>query len=305
MAARDSSPSSQSEEKRSSSRRALLGAGVGALAATLAAAIGRPAPVRAEGETMVVGGEYTTATSRVLLRNEVNDNGVFVAESTGAGVGVSGLSNSWIGVSGNSSSYVGVRGNSNPNIGVWGSSESHIGVYGSSISNMGVQGFNSAATQPATVGWAAGHSTGVLGYSSGGGTLPAAKAKTGVYGEATQDSGSRGVWGRATSGQGVRGAATGGVGVFGTATSGYAIRGDGRLRFDKVSGVATIAAGATSVVVNPGVNVTSSSFVLLTPRHNIGSRGLWYVPDTTNDRFTIRLSSSRSSSTLVAWLLVG
>lgn len=113
------------------------------------------------------------------------------------------------------------------------------------------------------------------------------------------------MWGRSTGGQGVRGQASSGVGVFGTAATGYAFRGSGRVRFEKVSGVASIAKGNVSVLVNPCVNVTSSSFVLLTPRANIGSRGLWFTTNASGDTFTIRISSSRSSNTKVAWLLVG
>jgi hypothetical protein len=48
-----------------------------------------------------------------------------------------------------------------------------------------------------------------------------------------------------------------------------------------------------------------SSFVLLTPMANIGSRALWFTTSTSADSITIRLSSSRSSSTKIAWLLLG
>ena len=120
-----------------------------------------------------------------------------------------------------------------------------------------------------------------------------------------EDSSSRGVIGQTLAGQGVRGQATSGSGVFGTASSGYALRGDGRLRFDKVSGVATITAGSTSKVVSPGVNVTNASFVLLTPKANLGGRALWFTTNPTTNRFTIRMSSARGSATKIAWLLLG
>ena len=71
------------------------------------------------------------------------------------------------------------------------------------------------------------------------------------------------------------------------------------------SGVATITAGSTSKVVTPGVNVTSASFVLLTPKANLGGRSLWFTTNATQDKFTIRLSSSRGTATKVAWLLLG
>jgi hypothetical protein len=69
--------------------------------------------------------------------------------------------------------------------------------------------------------------------------------------------------------------------------------------------VATITAGRTTKLVTPGVDVTAESFVLLTPKANIGSRALWFTIDATNNQFTIRMRSARSSGTKVAWLLLG
>jgi len=108
------------------------------------------------------------------------------------------------------------------------------------------------------------------------------------------------------SGDGVRGEATSGAAVRGTASgkAGYAFRGSGRLRFDKVSGVATIAANTTSIKVTPGTDVTTSSFMLLTAQSNIGTRSLYYTVDAAGDTITIHMSSSRTSSTVVAWLLL-
>jgi hypothetical protein len=142
---------------------------------------------------------------------------------------------------------------------------------------------------------------GISGYLG----LPAARPKTGVYGHASQDGESRGVIGESTAGQGVRGEATSGVGLYGTAASGFALRTSGRLKADKVSGVATIAAGTTSKTVSPGVNVTSGSFVLLTPKANLGGRDLWFTTNATANTITIRISKSRPSGTKVAWLLMG
>jgi hypothetical protein len=71
--------------------------------------------------------------------------------------------------------------------------------------------------------------TGVVGWSTDQDppAVPAAgPAKTGVYGEATQDANARGVFGKSSLGQGVRGEATTGQGVQGVATTGQAVRGD-------------------------------------------------------------------------------
>ena len=87
--------------------------------------------------------------------------------------------------------------------------------------------------------------------------------------------------------------------------AGQALLTRGRVKHEKVSGVATIAAGSTSVTLSPNVNVTHGSFVLLTPKANIGSRGLWFTTNPSADSITIHLSSSRSSATKIAWLLLG
>ncbi|HEX6474995.1 MAG TPA: hypothetical protein VF114_07920 [Candidatus Limnocylindria bacterium] len=253
------------------------------MGAWAAGAIGRAAPVRAQGENIVVGGVYTTATSITTIRNQTNSNNVFSAQSAGSAIGVYGLSGS--------------------GVGVYGDSTSGFGTVGNSSSESAVVGISQATNRPAILGRSPGNSTGVLGYS--GLFPPLATGKTGVYGHADQDGTSRGVFGRSTSGQGVRGEATSGSGLLGTASSGYAIRGDGRLRFDKVSGVATITAGSTSKIVNPGVNVTAASFVLLTPKANVGGRAIWFTTNPTTNKFTIRMSSARGSATKIAWLLVG
>jgi hypothetical protein len=95
-----------------------------------------------------------------------------------------------------------------------------------------------------------------------------------------------------------------GVGVYATNSTGLALKAVGRTKLS-TSGVTTITAGHASKVITPGVNVTSSSFVLLTPKANIGSRALWFTTDASGNKFTIHMSSSRSSGTLVAWLLLG
>jgi hypothetical protein len=92
------------------SRRALLAGAVGGLGVLAARAIGSPSPARAEGEAIVVGGEYTDATSKTYLKNQANGDIVFAAESTSNGVGMYGLSHDGIGVYGASSTYIGVFG---------------------------------------------------------------------------------------------------------------------------------------------------------------------------------------------------
>jgi len=121
----------------------------------------------------------------------------------------------------------------------------------------------------------------------------------GLDGQATAAAGANyGVMGQSAS--------PAGAGLFGLATGGgFALRTSGRLRVDQVSGMVIIPAGSTSKTVNPGVNVTSGSFVLLTPKVNIGGRALWFTTDPTGNTFRVRMSSARSRGTKVAWLLVG
>jgi hypothetical protein len=154
------------------------------------------------------------------------------------------------------------------------------------------------------LGHAPNHRTGVVGVSSAlDASLPAAPVKTGVYGHATQDADARGVHGKSTAGRGVYGQATSGSGVFGYATTGYALRGSGRLRFDRASGVATIAATGTSVVVTPEIDVTSASFVLLTPKGDQSDAG--FGTRRTRRRTRSRSGVESTADLKVGWLLVG
>jgi hypothetical protein len=298
-------------------RRALLGAALGAAAATAASALGRPLPSRAANGDPVYLGQSNSATNRtrisgpgleisrassdfesvLAVSGPVEDNAVFSASNSGSGY----------------------------TTGVYGQCESPNGT--------AVMGYAAGATGKTTGGFFFSESpagfgvrgedvlggTGVSGTSDGGTTggatgamkptdtapLPASPGKTGVYGYANNDSTARGVYGRTMVGRGVCGQATSGAGLYGTATTGYALRTSGRLKVEKASGVATIAAAASSVVVTPGLDVTTSSFVLLTPKADIGSRRLWYSTDSTNNRFTIRISSAVINDLKIGWLLLG
>jgi hypothetical protein len=134
-----------------------------------------------------------------------------VYAESGSGDGIYATSNGGYGVRAFSSNGAGVSGQSNSFFGVRGSSTSNYGVYGSSTSKAGVYGSSSATDHPGTVGQSGGNSTGVLGYS-GSASLPAARAKTGVYGYAAQDNFSRGVIGESPAG----------IGLYGITSSGYA-----------------------------------------------------------------------------------
>jgi hypothetical protein len=231
-----------------SSRRSLLAASVGALAALAAGAVARPLSTRAaNGDALTVGGKYNaTGTTRIIDSSTSAD--VFRGVST-SGTGVHGLSTSGTGVRGEAPQGTGLFGKSTDSYGVVGESTSGIGVFGGSSSSTGVHGSSD---------------TGV-----------------GVVAISVQD-----------------------IALHATSPFGYAVEAIGRIRLS-TSGVGIVPAGATSRVVNPGVDVTASSYVLLTPAADIGPRRLWYTLNSTADTITIHLSSPRAKATKVTWLLLG
>ena len=98
--------------------------------------------------------------------------------------------------------------------------------------------------------------SGIVGYS-GSGSAPAGPAKTGVYGEATQDAAARGVSGFSLAGQGVHGDATTGSGV-----AGVAITGDGVLgQVTTGRGVHGVATGGQGVAgeATTGIGVRAAA----------------------------------------------
>jgi hypothetical protein len=149
------------------SRRALLTGGLGALAATVAGALGRPLPALAEGENVKVGGHYPTATRATIVENRTNAKNVLVARSLSRGIGV--LGHGLVGVRGTSTRArlgtgvdpnefevgAGVRGDSPKGAGVFGVSSSGFGVAGVSTSGIGVRAFSQS-------------NIGILAESSGG-----------------------------------------------------------------------------------------------------------------------------------------
>lgn len=173
--------------------------------------------------------------------------------SSAAGHGVYGASDSGIGVyaANNSATKAAIVAEGEPGTAIHGhanagpvpNSPALTGIYGSAtgagvaIAADSASGLAFRATSSAShgikgrgqldgvIGESPGARSGVVGYS-GGGSAPAGPAKTGVYGEATQDAASRGVSGFALAGQGVRGEATSGQGIQGIATTGQAARGD-------------------------------------------------------------------------------
>jgi hypothetical protein len=270
-------------ESKTPSRRALLAGALGGLGALAASAIGRASPVRAApGDPVLVDGTHSgTGTTQITSTGSPAFGATSLTAGADAILGsANAVTGGGIGVTGETSSVAGT--------GVYGLaaavSGTTYGVVGqnNSSSGLGVAGSANAVS---------GANVGVQGRSL-------STSGTGVLGNAQAVSGTTyGVQGRSAS--------AAGVGLYGTnSAGGLALRAAGRAKFN-TSGVATISAGSTSKTITPGVNVTTSSFVLLTPKTNIGSRALWFTTDASGNKFTIHMSSSRSSGTKVAWLLLG
>jgi hypothetical protein len=214
----------------------LLAGALGGIGAWAASAIGRASPVRATDGQPLIQGADNSGTLGTLVRISTSSTalqgladatsgttyglrgrnsstagaGVYgvAAASSGGAAGVKGVSNSeqGYGVQGGAfdATYTGVSGDSSDRYGVLGFSKNLIGVKGIS-----------QATGPGgagVFGQSTGGNTGVMGSSGG---IPDAKPKTGVYGDARQDSTSKGVWGYSLYGHGVHGeSTTGWAGYF-------------------------------------------------------------------------------------------
>jgi hypothetical protein len=177
----------------------------------------------------VLGTTGDALHSGVNGSNSGSGNGVYAYSNAGVGLraesasgyGVRGTSTSGTGVAGNSSSFTAIVGTSVSGVGIYGQSSSNYGMWGASSTHIGVYGETGANSSAGVLGWSHGTSTGVQGHS--GINVPAAKAKTGVYGYAAQDGTSKGVWGDTT----------GGHGIHGSATNGYAGYFDGKVYTNK------------------------------------------------------------------------
>jgi hypothetical protein len=212
-------------ESKSTSRRALLAGALGGLGALAASAIGRATPVRAGVDGDVVLNMTNASGAATSIVNSTNDSTAFIGSGQAGGSGVKGFSNlltGTMGYSGDSQALVTARASTGVfgyaqtpgGVGVWGETPGDVGVKGSSTSGIGVYGNSNASDQPASLGLSLGNSSGVQGYS-GTSSVPAPKAKTGIFGYANQDSSAKGIWGQSPNGRGVMGSSsTGWAGYF-------------------------------------------------------------------------------------------
>jgi hypothetical protein len=269
------------------SRRALLGAAIGAIAATAAQALGRPIPTRAANGDPLYLGQSNTATSLTQLTNL--DFNCLVVGAGGSYAGIRGTSVTGRGVWGSSGGEgvfgeggIGVRGLSNTGIGVKGRSDAagQYGVYGenSVIGGYGVHGHNIAT---GTTGYLGGNN-GVLGEHPGAGNAVVGSSASGigVVGESLADSGpTKGVVGLTFSpdGIGVSGVA---AAPFAFGVVGHNSTSDTYGRLGGNNGVLGEHPGAGNAIVGSsasGIGVVGES--LATSGATRGVEGLSFSPD--------------------------
>jgi hypothetical protein len=249
-------------ESKFPSRRALLAGALGGLGALVASAIGRPAITDAGSDGDVVLGMPNPTNFETTITNAGDNTTVLTVTNTHAGIALRGISATSTGVYGQSDSLYGAHGSSSAGYGVFGDSSSGTGMVGSSTSNVGVYGI-SASAGAATIGRSDGNGTGVLGASASGGPAPAAKAKTGVYGYAAQDTSSRGVIGESPAG----------IGVYGISSTGYGVYSSGKVYTTKWYEMGEIST-PTAPPANRArlfVRDNGSGLTQLCVRFNIGS----------------------------------
>ncbi|MCI0344301.1 MAG: hypothetical protein L0221_02495 [Chloroflexi bacterium] len=303
-----------------------------------------PAETGVHGYSAVSGasrGVFGQSTSGVGVRGEAT-TGTGLEATSNSGTGLIATSATGLGLSAGSGGpfpgpivpNTGVYGYSTDGMGIYGASDTGTAIYAATHGSAaiiaqgnggtGVMGYTDPANPPPAppkvgvyghgtqdsaargVFGRANAGTGVHGYA-GSGTVPVPASKTGVYGRCDIDASARGVSGFSGPGAAVYGGTTIGKALHGIATdpTGLALKTSGRVTFGKVSGVATLAASAMSVVATPGTDIASGAFVLLTPQGDPGSRRLWATIDTTANTITIRASASGASSLKIAWLALG
>ena len=290
-------PSTATVSKPIQSRRAVLGAALGATAAAAAGVLARPAPVAATVTALSSGQENQTDAPTGLV--VTNDQTVALYVSTvsltpatsGGGVLHVNADNGMQGIS------VAATGTSTWGLVVTATDADAIAVgitaTGSNAKGMQIDGGSIGID----VSTQATGSTAVSGASYGAGSI-------GVDGY-----GSIGVRGESLSGAGigVKGTAVAGTAGLFTATTGIALQATGKVKFNR-SGRATIGAGKSyvDVTVAGGLAGTPLCFAnLQTNRTGVYVQSV--VPTASTGKIRIRLNkvASASSSTYVSWAVLG
>jgi hypothetical protein len=298
-------PAPASDPEVTRSRRSVIAAALGGVAGLVGHRLVNADPVAAaNGDSLILGQSNSASTYTVL--NSTSPQGLIVY---GASSGVEGRSSGSTGVGVFAAAHSGGAGR---NYGVYAQAHGTDGA--------GVWAFSGN------------NSTGVIGFSYPQGSFgnnPTNPKKTGVYGVALQDAEAMGVMGESAAGVGVKGKATTGSGVYGTTQSGFGVFGYsasgtaarfqtsaaltgvalqtiGRVKFDKSVGRATIAAGTKSIVVTPGIDLTTTSAAVATLQGSANGALVERVAiDTTANTLTIYLTKNTTVAVSVAWHVFG
>jgi hypothetical protein len=279
-------------------RRAVLAGVFGGLVGVVAQAA-RPLTAAAEGETVKVGGDYYSATTRTTLKNSANDNDVFAAVTTGNGKALWGKSYAGTGVYAQSTvgravyatsdrgpavAAISTKGNA-----VDAGSVKGEAVHASSIDGIAVVARNETFKSRAHL---AEREVGVTGFGG-----------VGVFGDGTE----AGVGGYAKNGVGVDG--QGRIGIHARAVAGgVALRVNGPASFNR-SGVGIVPAGTDRVNIAVAQTnifpITDKTFAIATLnlyRAGVHVDAAVCHPD--SQLLTIRLSATVADDTPVGWMLL-
>jgi hypothetical protein len=209
-------------------RRSLLAAGLGGLVATVAHAIGRPAPARAgtDGDVVLAGTNEELFSTTI---NNTNNNG-------GPALRLRSNEYSTVGT------LYAINENGGYTITAYADGPLAAVLGSNSGGGHAVDGWGWEGT--GVRGWSrtSGNQTGVYGIS-GESSAPAPMVRTGVLGYANQAADARGVWGRTVQGVGVEGDSESNYGVIGKSTTGIGVAGRGGDAQPSVYGVNAHASG--------------------------------------------------------------
>jgi hypothetical protein len=262
-----------SEPLGARSRRVLLRGGLGGLVAIVAGAYGRPQPVRAEGETMHVGGDYLTATTATQLKNTTTNNDVVILQTTQGGRAL----------------YA--KATDNHAVEGWTADPSSAGIHGITAApngiGVGVLGSNDGKS---TSGSLAGPGAGVFGIGP-----------VGVWGSSMDGIAVKGLSGN--HGVGLYGNSYHGIAVHAETedqSDGMALFVDGRARFTR-SGVATIPAGSDRIDVSVPYLFATSLVLATLQQFRSGIHIASATPKPETSTVTIRLNGTVTMATKVAW----
>jgi hypothetical protein len=294
------------------SRRSVLTAAAAAAAALTAARLGDPAPVAAVGTPVEIDVD-NPATAVTSITQGTADTGAFAGNAAGIGTGVHGTSVGGVGVLGGTGpgglpAVVGLQGDSamssydnalfvDPDAprldgGVYGFSNTGsgdgVGTFGETVSGVGLLGFGIDA---GSVGMMAIGSLGAFIEGPDGAFVVSDANRTGLHAHVGTGSSAP--------------AAPLNTAMFASvsAATQVGLEARGRIRFPNRSGRALIPAGKSSVTVSvPGM--TSANFAVATL--NSARSGRWVRAVVCwSGKISIYLNTTVSSSTYVAWLVLG